>query len=149
MPPYYSMVGGYAMILHLFRTEVGLGEGFRQEMLRYAALQPGEWILDVGCGTGVLTRLAAAVVGPAGWVVGIDPALLMLACVRDNAALAGKWLACRLAAVEPLPFAGQIFDVVLASFVLHHLRPEVKRAGLHEIYQVLKPGGRLLVMGVD
>lgn len=130
-------------------TGMGLGEGFRQETLRYAALQPGERVLDVGCGTGVLTRLAAEVVGPAGWVVGIDPAPLMLARARDNAALAGKWLEFRLAAVEHLPFADQTFDVALASFVLHHLPPEVKRAGLHAVYRVLKPGGRLLVVDVD
>src|SRR5262245_30110684 len=119
MPTYYSMVGGYAMILHLFRTGGGLGESLRQETLRYAVQQPGERVLDVGGGTGVLTRMAAAVVGPVGWVVGIDPALMMLARARDNAVLAGKWLACRLAARELRPFADQTFDVVLASFVLH------------------------------
>jgi ubiquinone/menaquinone biosynthesis C-methylase UbiE len=130
-------------------TEVGLGEDFRRETLRYAALQPGERVLDVGCGTGVLTRLAADVVGPAGWVVGIDPAPLMLVRACDNAALTGKWLEFRLAAMEQLPFADRTFDLVLASFVLHHLPPDVKRAGLHEVYRVLKPGGRLLVVDVD
>jgi Methyltransferase domain len=69
------------------------------------------------------------IVGPAGEVVGIDPTPLMLARVRDNGALAGKWLACRLVAVEHLPFADLTFAMVLASVVLHHLPPEVQRAG--------------------
>jgi ubiquinone/menaquinone biosynthesis C-methylase UbiE len=128
---------------------VGLGESFRQETLRYAAMQPGEGVLDVGCGTGVLTRLAAEVVGPAGWVVGIDPAPMMIALAWENAALAGKRAEFRLAAVEHLPFADQTFDAVLASFVMHHLPPEVKRAELQEVYRVLKPGGRLVVVDID
>ena len=47
-----------------------------------SALKPGERILDVGCGTGVLTRLAAAVVGEKGQAVGIDPAPKMISIAK-------------------------------------------------------------------
>ncbi|MDX1251529.1 MAG: methyltransferase domain-containing protein [Gammaproteobacteria bacterium] len=68
---------------------VGLGRRFREETLRRAALEPGERVLDVGCGTGVLTRLAAEAVGEAGEVIGIDPALRMIAAARRLGVLGG------------------------------------------------------------
>src|SRR3990167_341867 len=62
-----------------------LGEPFRVETLRHAALRPGERVLDVGCGTGVLTRLTAEVVGEKGHVIGIDPATKMISIAKENA----------------------------------------------------------------
>jgi len=48
-----------------------------------------------------------------------------------------------------LPFVNNAFDVVLSSFVLHHLPADVKRAGLREVWRVLKPGGRLMLVDFD
>lgn len=124
---------------------LGLGENFRRETLRHAALAPGEHVLDVGCGTGVLTRLAAQQVGSNGEVIGIDPSPAMLQVARRNVSRASF----KVAAIEALPFAAASFDLVLSSFMLHHLPPAVKRAGLAEVYRVLKPGGRLLVVDID
>src|SRR4030067_1661700 len=50
----------------------GLGPRFRQATIRQAALRPGERVLDVGCGTGVLTRLAGGAGGTSGKDIGID-----------------------------------------------------------------------------
>lgn len=69
---------------------IGLGGRFRQETLRHAVLQPGEQVLDVGCGTGVLTRYAAKAVSPVGHVVGIDPAVKMIRVARAMAAQAAS-----------------------------------------------------------
>ena len=127
--------------------KLGLGPAFREATLSYAALKAGERVLDVGCGTGVLTRLAARAVGSAGHVIGIDPGPAMLAVARRNAAASRAEF--RLAAIESLPFANASFDIVLSSCMLHHLPPEVKSEGLCEVYRVLRPGGRLLVVDID
>lgn len=128
---------------------VGINPSFRDMILRYAALKPCEHVLDVGCGTGVLTRLAADAVGPAGRAVGIDPGQKMIGIARENAVNEGNPAEFRLAAVENLPFNDDSFDCVLSSFMVHHLPPDLKLKGLSEVYRVLKPGGRLLVVDID
>lgn len=143
------LMDGMAPLYDALCRLVGLGPAFRHRTLSYAALRPGERVLDVGCGTGVLTRLAADVVGPQGEVVGIDPGPAMIVEARRNARAAGNRAQFRLAAIERLPFADRHFDVTLSSFMLHHLPPEVKAQGLREVYRVLKPGGRIVAVDVD
>jgi|GEM_PF-326861 len=152
-----------APIYDFYCPLLGLGAEFRRETLRYADLQPGQHVLDVGCGTGVLTRLAAQRVGVSGTAIGIDPSPAMLQIARRNAddsrdggvrakqdARAGASPALfKVAAIESLPFDNGRFDVVLSSCMLHHLAPELKRAGLAEVYRVLKPGGRFVIVDVD
>ena len=129
-------------------TMIGFGLAFRETTLRYAHLQPGEQVLDVGCGTGVLTRLAAEVVGPAGRVIGIDPGPKMIGIARKNTALEKSGAEFKLATIENLPFEGNSFDCVLSSFMIHHLPPDIKLKGLTDVYRVLKPGGRLLAVDI-
>ena len=128
---------------------IGLGLPFRLETLRHAALRSGDRVLDVGCGTGVLTRLAAETVGMTGEVIGVDPAPKMIAVARANATRAGSRAQFRPAVIEGLPFEDGRFDVVLSSLMLHHLPPDVKQAGVEEVYRVLKPGGRFVVVDFD
>ncbi|TAL16577.1 methyltransferase domain-containing protein [bacterium] len=128
---------------------IGLGRRFRSKTIGLASLREGEAVLEVGCGTGVLTRLAAEAVGPEGSAVGIDPAIRMIAVARKNAFEMGSRAMFRVAAIEDLPFADNSFDAAFASAMIHHLPPEVKLAGLREVYRVLKPGGRLVVADLD
>lgn len=128
---------------------VGLGRAFRDRTLSIAALQPGERVLDVGCGSGELARRAAALVGPAGSVVGIDPAPDMIRVAQQTPASRSGAADFKLGVIESLPFETTSMDVVFASLVLHHLPPDVWHSGLREVYRVLRPGGRLVVVDFD
>ncbi len=109
-----------------------------QELLRELALVPGETVLDIGCGTGMLAEYAASLVGPAGSVIGIDPLPLRIeiAKKRGTANLSFKvGNAYDLGEV-----AADSFNVVYMNAVFHWL-PE-KSAPLRAVLHALKPGGR-------
>jgi ubiquinone/menaquinone biosynthesis C-methylase UbiE len=119
---------------------------FRKWVTEVAELRPGETVLDVGCGTGTLALVAKERVGPTGRVFGIDPSEPLLRGARRKATRRGLEIEFRLGGIEQLPFADQTCDVVLSTFMMHHLPSAIKSQGLAEIARVLKPGGRVLVV---
>jgi arsenite methyltransferase len=107
-------------------------------------LGPGEHVVDVGCGAGIASLIAAAMVGPAGRVIGVDMTTAMLAKARMAAAESGHDnVDFRECTAEALPVEGGWADVVISNGVLN-LMPD-KSAGLAEMARVLKPGGRLQI----
>src|SRR5262245_45530078 len=104
-----------------------------------AAIKPGQHVLDVGCGTGVLACAAAGRVGPAGRVVGLDPNEQMLAVARRKSK-AVTWQPGR---AESLPFADASFDAVVSQFALMFF--DSKPTAVGEILRVLRPRGRLAI----
>ena len=124
----------------------GKGQQFRQMILGLAQLQLGESVLDVGCGTGTLALEASKHVGKTGRVSGIDPSAQLLVGARRKAKRASLPIDFQSGQIERIPFPDQSFDVVLSTFVLHHVPDDLKRQGLSEIVRVLKPAGRLLVI---
>jgi arsenite methyltransferase len=110
-----------------------------QILIEELAVIPGEKVLDVGSGTGLLAEYVAGLVGPAGSVVGIDPLPLRVALARRK----GRTnLSFRVGTASDLrAFPETSFDVAYLNAVLHWL-PD-KLGPLREIYRVLKKGGRL------
>jgi ubiquinone/menaquinone biosynthesis C-methylase UbiE len=117
----------------------------RQRTANLARMQPGEQVLDVGCGTGTLAMEVQSRVGRAGRVAGVDPGTRQIARARSKAARRHVPIEFQIGMIEQLPFPDQSFDVVFATLMMHHLPASLKRQGLAEIARVLKPGGRLVI----
>jgi ubiquinone/menaquinone biosynthesis C-methylase UbiE len=117
----------------------------RQRTVTLARMQPGDAVLDVGCGTGTLAMEVARRVGTTGRVVGVDPGAQQIARARSKAARRNLPIEFQIGVIEQLPFPDQTFDVVLSTLMMHHLPAPLKRQGLAEIARVLKPGGRLVI----
>lgn len=118
----------------------------RERALHLAELQPGEAVLDVGCGTGTLAVFAQERVSPTGRVAGIDPGPRQIARARAKASRRGMSVDFQVGVIEQLPFPEGSFDVVFSTLMMHHLPDDIKRQGLAEIVRVLKSGGRLVII---
>jgi ubiquinone/menaquinone biosynthesis C-methylase UbiE len=117
----------------------------RQKTINLAQLQPGEQVLDVGCGTGTLAIEAARRVGSTGRVAGVDPGTQQIARARAKAARHNVPSEFQVGVIEQIPFPDRSFDVVFSTLMMHHLPAPLKRQGLAEIARVLKPGGRVII----
>jgi ubiquinone/menaquinone biosynthesis C-methylase UbiE len=122
-------------------ADVYVGLGHRAEpLIRLADPQPGDRVLDVGCGPATATTMAAEVVGPDGQVVGVDLAVGMLD--RAAAVIAGRpdqVISLARMDARTLAFPDAIFDVVIANSVLQFTRS----GSLSEWRRVVRPGGRV------
>jgi ubiquinone/menaquinone biosynthesis C-methylase UbiE len=119
-----------------------IGAPLATDLVSLAALRPGERVLDVACGTGVVARLAAQQVGAKGSVAGLDVNLGMLAVAR-SATPPGLHIEWHEAGAEAMPLPDASFDVVLCQMGLQFM-PN-KHAALREMQRVLVRGGRLIL----
>lgn len=113
---------------------------FAEALVDFANLQPGEIVVDVGCGTGAATRPAAVAVGSSGQVTGIDLNQGMLEVAQSLPEMEGVPVTWRQASATDLPLDDQSIHAVLCAQTLQFL-PEKEQA-LTEIARSLKPGGR-------
>lgn len=119
-----------------------IGAPVANDFIGAAHLEPGERVLDVACGTGVVTRLAAERVGKGGTVAGLDvnPSMIAVARSETPPSWSIKWYE---ASAEAMPLEDDVFDVVLCQMGLQFVPDKV--AALREMRRVLRTGGRLLV----
>ena len=112
--------------------------------VRHAAPRPGETVLDLGCGSGIDTILAAQAVGSSGRAIGLDMTSDMVERSRRNAAAAGLGnVEIHEALIESIPFPDASVDVVISNGVLN-LSTRKSRV-LAEAARVLRPGGRIAI----
>lgn len=120
----------------------------RRTVLDTLALRPGERVLDIGCGPGLLAEEMAAAVGGRGHVIGVDMSESMLALARSRAVVpGGAKVDLRPAAADHLPCADASVDVAVSTQVLEYV--EDVAGALAEIHRVLVPGGRVAVLDTD
>jgi len=118
------------------------GDALKLPLIEQAGLEPGQRVLDIGCGTGSLTLLIKRL-HPQVEVVGLDPDPKALAIARRKAERAGLAVQLDRGFSDPLVYPDACFDRVFSSLMFHHLTQHEKLATLREVRRVLKPGGSL------
>jgi ubiquinone/menaquinone biosynthesis C-methylase UbiE len=117
---------------------------FKRALLDQAAMEPGQQVLDVGCGTGTLA-IAAQRRTQGVQVAGLDADPAVLAIATRKARDAGADIAFDLGRSSALPYADERFDRVLSSLFFHHLSWGDKLLTARQMHRVLRPAGELHV----
>lgn len=118
---------------------------YDRDIINLLQLKPSDRILDMGCGTGVLTRAIADRLDASsgGQAIGIDAAAKMIQVARDKRSCPTVWFTPM--AAEILNFENENFDAVVSSLFFHHVDASLKLSAFKEAFRVLKPGGKLIV----
>lgn len=117
--------------------------------VQLANIQPGEKVLDIGCGTGTLAILAKQTGGQSVEIYGRDAAPEMIEHAREKARQQKVDVDFQPGLAEAIQFPDETFDLVMNSLMMHHLPADLREKALVEMYRVLKPGGRLLVVDFE
>jgi ubiquinone/menaquinone biosynthesis C-methylase UbiE len=135
----------HAFAYELFSAATFAGRRRRifNQLVELADVTAGDEVLDIGCGPGYLTALAAQAALPGGRTVGVDVSEPMIAQAQRLRASGN--CSFQLGRAEALESADASFDVVVSSLAVHHIPEEVRAAAFAEMFRVLRPGGRALI----
>ena len=133
-PGFSGPKGAFAAVAFLFGRR-----GAAELALRLAELEPGDRLVDIGCGPGIAARHANKLGAE---VVGVDPAGVMLRVARTR--WLGTGIAWRVGTAESIPVDDGWADAVWSLATVHHWFD--LDAGIEEAKRVLKPGGRLVAL---
>ncbi|MGH9004673.1 MAG: methyltransferase domain-containing protein, partial [Acidimicrobiia bacterium] len=122
-------------------------QAIKERIIARLDLQPGQRVLDVGCGTGDDTRRLAGLVTPTGRAVGVDLSLVMVNEARERAATSDLPVEFGQGDISHLDFPDAVFDATRGERVLLHV-PDAAPA-IAEMARVTRPGGRLVVFDLD
>jgi ubiquinone/menaquinone biosynthesis C-methylase UbiE len=123
-------------------------ETFKRRLITQANIQPGQRVLDLGCGTGTLTILVKLLY-PSANVVGLDGDPQVLEIANSKAVKAGIDISFDHGMAYRLPYPDGSFDRVLSSLVIHHLAREDKQRTMVEVYRCLRPAGEFHIVDFD
>lgn len=118
------------------------GESAHRQLIDQAHLQPGQRLLEIGCGTGNLTTLVKTLY-PGVEVVGLDPDPKALERARRKAGRQRVSIELDRGFSDELHYPDESYDRVLSALMFHHLNRDEKKRSLHEIHRVLRSAGSL------
>lgn len=115
-------------------------ETFKRRLIEYAHIQPGQRVLDLGCGTGTLTVMLKQS-APNAHITGVDGDPEVLSIAKSKSERTHKEITWDFGLAYDLPYPDDYFDVVVSSLVIHHLTSVDKVRAFREVRRVLRPGG--------
>ena len=118
---------------------------YKSLLVAQANIQPGQQVLDLGCGTGTLAIMAKQA-QPGAEVAGLDADPDMLKVAKYKSGLLGVPVKFDTGFTNHLPYPDESFDRILSSIMIHHLKTPDKIQTAQEVYRVLKPGGQLHII---
>lgn len=139
-----KMVDSYDSYMR--RITFGREDHLRDKSLCAAVVNAGDYVLDIGSGTGTLALAAKKKVGVSGRVNGIDVIPGMIEVSKQKVKRAHEDVSFDLGSMADIPFEANTFDVVICSFMIFHVAEKTRQKGLSEIHRVLKPNGKLFIV---